>query len=274
MKLLICADMEGITGVTSWSHVSPDHAEYPRFRRLMTADVNAAINGALEAGVEQIVVTDGHHLGGNILVEELDPRAQLFSGIGSELSMVEGVQTGVDAAFFIGYHARSGTQNAILDHTWSNTSVLDVWLNGRLVGEIGLNAAVCGHYGVPVLLVSGDEAAGIEARDWIPGVDALVVKQASGRFAAKLLPPAVTRERICEAAAGAVLRFRRGEGPARLKADAPLTLEVAFHTSDMADRAELLPGVQRKDARTLRITVGDMPAAYKAFQAAVDLARK
>lgn len=274
MKLLICADMEGITGVTLWNHVSPEHAEYPRFRRLMTADVNAAIGGAWEAGAKTILVTDGHNRGANLLVEELDPRAQLNSGEGLELSMVEGLQSGVDGVFFIGYHARAGTQNAILDHTWSNACVHDVWLNGRPVGEIGLNAGVCGHYGAPVLLVTGDEAAGIEARDWIPEVDAVVVKQASGRFAARLLAPEVTRERICEAAAGAVLRLRRGDAPAALKVAAPVNLTVAFHTSDQADRAELLPGCERSDARTLVLRGEDMLAAYRAFRAAVALASK
>ena len=169
MKLLICADMEGVTGVTEWNHVSPSHAEYPRFRRLMTADVNAAVRGAFEGGATEIIVADGHNLGTNILIEELDPRARLNGGTTAPLAMVQGIQDGPDAVFFVGYHARNGTQNAILDHTWSSSTVADVWLNGRVTGEIGLNAGVCGHFGVPVLLVTGDQSAGAEAREWLPG---------------------------------------------------------------------------------------------------------
>ena len=127
MKLLIAVDMEGITGVVNFDQTDPHHPEYQRFRRLMTQDVNAAVRGAVAGGAETILVTDGHWNSTNILIEELDARAILNSGSPSHYSMVEGVDSGVDAAFFIGYHARMGTENAILDHTWSSSRVKNLW---------------------------------------------------------------------------------------------------------------------------------------------------
>ena len=159
MKILMQVDMEGITGVTTWEHVTPGHAEYGRFRRLMTQDVNAAIRGACEAGADEISVADGHWNASNILIEELDPRARLNSGSPSPFSMMQGIDESVDGVMFIGYHARNGTPNAVLDHTWSSKTVANVWLNDILTGEFGLNGALAGHFGVPVIMASGDQTA-------------------------------------------------------------------------------------------------------------------
>lgn len=272
MKLLIAVDMEGITGVVTWNQVTPTHAEYQRFRRLMTQDVNAVIRGAFQGGAHEVVVTDGHWNGDNILIEELDARARLNSGTPSPLSMVNGVDQGVDAAMFIGYHARIGTPNAILDHTWSSTRVNNVWLNGRQTGEIGLNASVCGSFGVPVLLISGDQSANREAADWIPGIEQVVVKQATGRMAAELLPPAVTQEMLYDAAERAVKNFKQGKAPAPLAPEKPVKIELELFNCEMADKVSLLPGSQRVDGRKLAFTAADMPAAYAAFRAAVTIA--
>ena len=272
MKLLIAVDMEGITGVVTWNHVDPGHAEYQRFRRLMTQDVNAAVRGAAEGGADEIVVTDGHWNSDNILIEELDPRAKLNSGTPSPFSMVQGIDQGVDAVFLIGYHARMGTPHAILDHTWSSARVQNLYLNGRPSGEIGLNASLCGHFGAPVLLISGDQSANKEAAEWIPGIENVVVKQASSRWSAELLPPAVTQQMICEAAARAVHNFANGKFPAPVKQTYPVTVGVDFLYSEMADKAALLPGSQRIDGRKIEVTLPDMPAAYQAFRAAVTLA--
>jgi D-amino peptidase len=274
MKLLIAVDMEGITGVVTWNHVDPSHAEYQRFRRLMTQDVNAAVRGALEAGADEVVVSDGHWNSDNILIEELDPRARLNSGTPAPFSMVQGIDQGVDAAMFIGYHARMGTPAAILDHTWSSARVQNVWLNGRLAGEIGLNAAVCGHFGAPVLLLSGDQSANQEAAEWIPGIHNVIVKRAGGRWSAEVLPPAVTQPMICAAAERAVRAFLAGDAPAPLRLETPVTVAVEFFTSEMADKASLLPGSRRVDGRKIEATLPDMPAAYQAFRAAVTLAQR
>lgn len=272
MKLLIAVDMEGITGVVNWDQVTPGTAEYQRFRRLMTADVNAAVEGALAAGVEHIQVADGHWNSGNILIEELNPRARLNTGTPTPFSMVQGVQNGVDAAFFIGYHARVGTPNAILDHTWSSVRVANLWINGRLAGESGLNAAVCGHFGAPVLLVSGDQSVAAEATDWIPGIETAIVKQAAGRFAASCLAPALSQRLIRISAERAVRRFMAGDGPQPLKVGLPVSLRVELVSTQMADMAALVPGVTRLDGRTLEFTAADMPAAYWTFRAVISAA--
>lgn len=275
MKLLIAVDMEGITGVANWHHVDPSQPEYQRFRRLMTGDANAAVRGAAEAGVKEIIVTDGHWNGDNILIEELDPKARLNTGLQSPFSMLQGIDLGVNAVFFIGYHARMGTQNAILDHTWSSQRVQNVWINGRITGEIGLNASLCGAFGIPVLLLSGDQSAASEAAEWVSGIETVVVKRASGRVSAEMLPPALTQAMIAEAALRAVQNFQAGKGTAALTLQKPVTLAVEFFYSEMADRVSLLlPGCRRVDGRKVEFTMPDMPAAYQAFRSAVALAQR
>jgi D-amino peptidase len=273
MKLLIACDMEGISGVVNWDQVDPSNPEYKRFCKIMTADVNAAIQGAASAGVTEILVTDGHWNSTNLLLEELDPRARLNSGSPNELSMVQGVDSGIDVAIMIGYHARVGSLKAILDHTWSSIRIANVWLNGRLVGEFGLNSAVCGHFNVPVLMVSGDQTVCAEAKEWVPGVEGVVVKQASGRFAAECLPLSVSQQRIRDTAAKAVQRYQAGMAPAPLKVKAPVKVEIEFVSTQMADMVVMLPGAQRIDGRKLSYEAVDMLKAYLAFRAMVALAQ-
>lgn len=272
MKLLIAADMEGITGVTRIEHTQSAHPEYQRFRRLMTADVNAAIKGAAAAGVEDILVADGHGSASNILIEELDPRAHLHSGAPSPFAMLQGIESGIDAVFFIGYHARMGTANAILDHTWSSANVSNIWLNGKLVGEVGLNSALCGHFGAPVILVSGDQSVSAEAQDFVPGIETAIVKIAVGRHSAKCLPLEATQVIIREAARRAVERFLAGIAPQPVKISRPISIGLEFIYSDMADKAVLMPGVTRLDGRRIEIQAADMPGAYCATRAAIALA--
>ncbi|MGW8251978.1 MAG: M55 family metallopeptidase [Anaerolineales bacterium] len=273
MKILIAADMEGISGVTNWDQVTPGHAEYQRFRRTMTADVNAAVQGAFEGGAKEVTVSDGHWNSSNILIEELNPRARLNSGTPSPFSMVEGVQHGVDGAMFIGYHARAGTQDAILDHTWSSRCVANVWLNELLVGETGLNAALCGHFDVPVLLVSGDQSLCAEASELLGALETVVVKRASGRMAADCLTPQAAQELIRKAAVQAVRRLADGHAPPPLRLPPPVKVVVELIYSEMADKAALLPGARRIDGRRVEFSAADMPAAYQSFRAAVGLAR-
>ena len=273
MRILIAADMEGISGVVHWDHVDSKHKEYARFRKLMTGDVNAAIEGAFEGGAEEVIVADGHGNARNILLEELDPRARLNSGSPSPFAMVQGVDTGIDAAMFVGYHARVGSTNAILDHTWSGRCVANVWLNGEPVGEIGWNASVCGHFGAPVIMISGDQTACAEAKALIgDAIQTAVVKQARGRMAAECLPPELSRIKIREAAARAVRGLRAGQSPRALRLEAPIRATLELVTSDMADRAALLPGAERLEGKRIEIVVDDAATAYRAFRSAVALA--
>jgi D-amino peptidase len=273
MKILIAADMEGISGVVHWDHVEPKHADYPRFRKLMTEDVNAAIRGAFDGGATAVTVADGHDSSRNLLVEDLDPRAHLNAGTPAPLSMVQGADSGVNAAMLVGYHARAGSQNAILDHTWSSRRVANLWLNGQLMGEIGLNATLCGHFDVPVILISGDQTACAEAADLIGPLETAVVKRATGRMAAECLTPQAAQQAIYEAAVRAVQRLAAGDAPPPLRLVPPITLRLELVHSDMADRATILPGTRRLDGRRLEATAEDAPAAYRTFRALVALAR-
>ncbi len=273
MKLLIATDMEGITGVMHWDQVTPGHNEYERFRKLMTWDVNAAIRGAADAGVEEFVVVDGHWFGYNILIEELDSRARLVSGTGGPLAMVEGAANGIDAAFFIGYHARAGSLNAILDHTWSSSRVYNVWMNDMLVGETGLNAAVCGHFGAPVLLVSGDQTLAAEAAALIPGIETAIVKTASARMSAECLPPEESEQVIYSKAYKAIQQFHSSKSPQPFVPGIPLTLKVELGTTEMADHAALLPGAHRLDGRSFLLKADSILDAYRSFEGLIALTR-
>jgi D-amino peptidase len=271
MKILIAADMEGVTGVTNWDQVDPNHHEYQRFRKLMTSDVNAAIRGVCSAGIKDILVTDGHDLGTNLLINELDPCGHLICGDYSPLAMVQGIDQGVDGVIFIGYHARAGSQNAILDHTWSSRRVANLWLNDILVGEYGLNGAVAGHFNVPVLMLTGDQTACAQASELLGPIETVVVKTALSRMAAECLPPPVTVELIENAAVRAIKRLQAGEAPKPLIMNSPVELTIEFVTADQADQAALLPGSKRLDGRRLAYTAQDMLAAYVAFQASIAL---
>jgi D-amino peptidase len=271
MKVLIAADMEGITGVTTWDQVDPHHPEYIRFRMRMTEDVNAAVRGAMDAGAADVIVADGHSRGSNILIEELDGRARLNSGFPSPFAMMQGIDESVNAVLFIGYHARNGSQNAILDHTWSSRTVANVWLNDHLTGEYGLNAALAGHFGVPIIMASGDQTACRQMSDLLGDIETAVVKQATGRFAAECLPPQVTQELIHTAAQRAVERLAANDVPEPFVMEPPICVTVEFFSSDMADRAASIPSTER-DGLCVSFNAADMIAAYSAFRSMVSLA--
>jgi D-amino peptidase len=272
MKILIAADMEGITGVVHADHTNPSHAEYGRFRKLMTADVNAAIKGAFDGGANEVIVSDGHWDNRNILIEELDSRARLNSGSPRPFSMVEGIDSGVDGVIFVGYHARVGTANAILDHTWSSGRVDGVWLNGQVVGEIGLNAAVCGHFAAPVIAITGDQSACAEATALLGAVETVIVKRASGRNSAECLSPEVAQDKIRKIVKRAVKRLAAGQAPVPFRLEAPITVAVEFIRCEQADAAAILPGAHRAEGKRVEVTAEDMPGAYRAFRALVGLA--
>jgi D-amino peptidase len=185
--------------------------------------------------------------------------------------MMQGIDESVDGVIFIGYHARNGSPNAVLDHTWSSKAVANVWLNDILTGEYGLNAAVAGHFGVPVIMVSGDQTACAQVTELIGEVEAAVVKQASGRFAAECLAPDVTQEMICLSAQRAVERLAEGDVPDPFVLDTPITVTVEFFSSDMADRATRIPFTKRAGTR-VSLTVKEMASAYNGFRSMVMLA--
>jgi D-amino peptidase len=271
MRVYISVDMEGVAGVVHEDQtdpIDPRHAgEYNRFRRLMTAEANAAIDGALSVGAEQVLVNDSHWLMMNLLAEELHPAAELVSGGPKARSMVEGIEAGFDAAMFIGYHARAGVARAIIDHTYTSL-VHEARINGHPVGELAINAALAGTYDVPVALVSGDQALAAEAHELLgPSVETVVVKHAVSRFAARSLAPSVACRLIRE---GAATALRRTHVPFRLSP--PIRLEVDFQLTQMADMAELVPGSVRTSGRTVAYTHDDYREVFRAWRALYNLA--
>jgi D-amino peptidase len=271
MKILIATDMEGITGVVNWDQVTPGHFEYPRFRKLMTQDVNAAIKGAFEGGATEVVVADGHWYGTNILIEELDPRARLNSSTSAPFAMLQGIGEEVNGVIYVGYHARQGSQNAVLDHTWSSKCVANLWLNETLVGEFGLNGALAGYFGVPVIMVTGDQTACAQTVELLGQMVSVVVKQATGRTSAECLGPEITSKLIADGARRAVQNLKRQTVAEPFILDLPILVTVDFMTSDMADRAMRVPGTQREDTR-VSLEVPDMVTAYMLFRSLVALA--
>ena len=271
MRVYISVDMEGVAGVVHEDQtdpIDPRHAgEYNRCRRLMTSEANAAIEGALDGGATRILVNDSHWQMRNLLAEELHPAAELLSGGPKLRSMVEGIDQGFDAALFVGYHAMAGTPHAVIDHTYTGL-VHEARLNGRPIGELGLNAAMAGSHGVPVALVSGDQALAAEARALLGNtVETVIVKHAVSRFAARSVAPGESCRRIREGAAAALTRTHTPLTP-----DQPVRLEVEFALTQMADMAELVPGSVRTGGRTIEYVHDDYWEVFRAWRALYNLA--
>jgi len=260
MKIFISVDMEGITGVTCWDDVDHSKPSYQRFRRVMTAEVNAAVEGALAAGATTVLVNDSHGGMRNVLIEELHPQAELISGSPKPLGMMCGVDSGVDLAFLIGYHAQAGTSQAILDHTWSSSKVYALYLNGQEVGETGLNAAMAGHFGVPIALLTGDQSATAEAKALLGDhLQTVTVKHALSRYAARSRPLEEAYAQIRAAAEAAVA----GPHPEPLVLETPITVGLEFITSVQADLVcSVFPDAQRVSGRQVERTAEDMVAAF------------
>src|SRR2546428_5317065 len=262
--------MEGIAGVVHESQTVPANpastAEYARFRRLMTAEANAAVEGSLAAGATKVLVNDSHWFMRNLLAEELHPGAELLSGDPKPRSMVEGIEGGFDAALFIGYHARAGTRNAILDHTYADR-VAEVRLNGRAVGELGLNAALAGAHGVAVALVSGDSALAAEAKQLLgDDVTTVVVKQAVSRHAARSVAPAGACRMVPAGGDGGAQRE-----PTPPVGGPPLTIQEEFATTIPPHMAAARPGAVRSGGRTVAYTHHDSDELFRAWRAMLNL---
>ena len=270
MRVYISVDMEGIAGVVHESQTDPTDpacaGEYGRFRRLMTAEANAAVEGAVAAGATRVLVNDSHWFMRNLLAEELHQAAELVAGDPKPRSMVQGIEGGFDAALFIGYHARAGTHHAILDHTYADR-IYEVRLNGTPVGELGLNAALAGVHGVPVALVSGDSALAAEAKDLLgDAVSTVVVKQAVSRHAARSVAPGVACRMIRDEVTRAL---KRKHPPFVLPA--PIALEVDFAQTIHADMAELCPGASRTAGRTVAFSHDDYREVFRVWRVLLNL---
>ncbi|MFK0252453.1 M55 family metallopeptidase [Streptomyces sp. NPDC090445] len=262
MKILISADMEGATGVTWPADVLPGTPEWERCRPMFTSDVNAAVLGFLDGGADRVVVNEAHWTMRNLLLEQLDERAEMLTGRHKALSMVEGVQHGdVDGVAFVGYHTGAGTEG-VLAHTYLANSITGVWLNGVRASEGLLNAHVVAEYGVPVVLVTGDDLTCRDAAGYAPDAVTVAVKDHVSRYAAVCRTPARTAADIRSAAKQAAgLAVRRD--PVR---GGPYTVELEFDAEHLAMYATLVPGVERSGERRVAYTSDAMYEGIRTFK--------
>jgi len=257
-KVYISVDMEGISGVNGDDQTSPGGAEYGRARKLMAEDANAAIRGAFEGGATDVLVNDSHGHQRNLLPEDLDPRARLISHSFKRHGMMEGLDETFDAIIFVGYHAKADSPRGLFAHTGSGV-VKDLQVNGRSVGEGGMNAALAQWFGVPVVMVTGDDVAVEQQKEATPGVRGVVVKRAINMRAVELKPLALARREIQAAA-------REGVSASRTVARERLstyTVRMQFRNFTIAEVATAFSEIRQVAPDTVEFTRDAMPDAYR-----------
>ncbi|MFQ6049238.1 MAG: M55 family metallopeptidase [Phycisphaerae bacterium] len=248
MKIYIMTDLEGISGVAEAGYTDQASPFYQDARRYLMGDLNAAIAGCFDAGADEVIVKDGHHNGRNFIMDQLDPRAVHDYSAGAWTGILD---DSFDATMIIGQHAMAGTLNGFLDHTMSSTTWWQYSINGRPHGELGMWAAIAGHYNVPLIFISGDQAACEEARAFIPNIQTVSVKHGQGRNRAQCKPVGQCQDQIRAGARRAIQNLQKIQP---YKIELPATVELIYCRSDMADSAASRPHVQRIDARTVRKT--------------------
>ena len=253
LKIYISADMEGVVGVVTGDQLGPSGFEYGRFREFMTREVLAAIGAAKAAGATEVLVSDSHGNGENILIEMLPEDVMLVRSWPRPLMMMQGIDETFDAAIFLGYHAGTHNTEGVRAHTISSARLADVRLNGRSVPEAGINAAIAGHFGVPVIMISGDDAAVEEAQELIGDLEGAVVKWNYGFHAARTLTPAAAYKLIAEKVTAAIARLDSFEP---FVMSAPVTLDVRFKSYRPAQMMSYLSIVEQVDSHTIRY-IGD-----------------
>jgi D-amino peptidase len=266
MRIMISADMEGATGVTWTDDVVPGTEQWQRFRRLFTGDVNASVTGLFDGGATDVLVNEAHSSQRNLLLEDIDPRTRLLTGRHKPLSMMQGIETGVDGVVFLGYHAGAGA-DGVLSHTYLENQITGVWLDDLPASEGRLNAAMAAEYGVPVLLVSGDDRTCDDARDYAPDAELVPVKECVSRYAAVCLPPARTAELLTAAAECAMVRAGQV-----LRVVEPHRIEVEFDASHLAQATAVIPTVRQTGTRRVGFDAETMTDAMMAFKTVTTIA--
>jgi D-amino peptidase len=269
-KILIAVDIEGIAGVWRPEQTQAGNADYERARRWMTQEADAAIRGAFAGGAGAVLVNDSHGHFGNLLADELDPRAELIQGKPRQLGMMAGVDQGVDGVLMIGWHARSKSRG-VLAHTTNSFAFARVWLGGLELGEIGLYAALAGEFGVPVLMASGCDVMADEVGALLQNVATAVVKWSEGARSGRSLSPASARALVEATARDVVQRLASPESrgkcvPWRVS-ELPTVLRVQCQTPALADAFALWPGVQREDAETIVVACATVHEAVRSLNA-------
>ncbi len=269
MRVYISVDMEGVAGIVDRAQGSLPGIDYQRGRRLMTQEAAAAVRGALTAGATDVWVSDSHGSNGmrNIIIEDLPADCWLISGDSRPMGQIEGLDGSFAALALVGYHTRHGL-SGVLDHTISAREIYDLRLNGQPVGEVGLNAAVAGHLGVPVILVSGDHKLAGEVAETIPWAERVIVKEAIGRHASRAMHP----QRACQAIEqGLTHELGRLDQMRVFEINRPVSADITFKFSSMADAATHVAGAKRMNDLTIRITAPDAVAVYPLIMSAVHL---
>lgn len=270
MKVFISVDIEGICDVVNLEHTSNKGYLYDSARKQMTKEANAAVVGAFEAGATEVVVNDSHGPMVNIMPELLDKRAELITGTTKPLSMMQNLDDSFDAIIFVGYHARNNTPG-ILSHTISGGTVDNIWINDRIVGETGFNAHTASYFGVPIVMVTGDNVLKKEVKDILGAeVEFVQVKKAITRYSAQCIHPEVACEKIKEGAKKAISNVQKIK-PLTVKG--PFTGKMQFHNSGHADAASRLPHSVRVNGDTVSYTDEDLLNVIKALNVMIALAR-
>lgn len=257
-KIYISVDMEGISGISGSDQLSAGGSEYGRSRKLMAEDANAAIRGAIAAGATEVVVNDSHGGQRNLLPEDLHPSASLITHSFKRYGMMEGLDESFDAVLFIGYHAKASSPGGLFAHTGSGV-VRDLQINGRSVGEGGMNAMLAAWYGVPVVLVTGDDVAVAEVKEIAATARGVVVKRAINVRAAELMPLSTTRKEIEVAARDAVA----GAKKMAARRGGPFRVQMQFRDTLIPEVAEAFPTIRRVGPETVGYSMDTMPAAYR-----------
>jgi D-amino peptidase len=266
VRVHVISDMEGVAGIVKWQQTTGGEKLYDEGRVLYTEEINAAVRGAKAAGATEIVVMDCHGAGGpysfnSLLPELLDPDCEyVVQEEGTEYTGF--LESGCDAALFIGMHAMAGAADGVLSHTVSGQAWQNLRFNGTLVGETGINAALCGHWGVPVVLVTGDRAVCTEARELLDGVTTVEVKEGLGRFSARMKTPQRARELIEEGAKKALsdLSAVAPYDPGR-----PCEIEIDFTSPDRLQEYANRKGVEVTGSRSIAIRGDDWWSAWSSF---------
>lgn len=270
LKLFLSTDFEGTSGIVAWEQIIEGNSEYEQGRRLLTNEVNAVIQGALNGGASEIVVNDAHHAMRNLHPQDLLGRATLITGKHKPLYMMQGLDSSFDGICFVSYHGSIGAEHAVLSHTYNPGAIWEVRINGEIVGESGINALVAAHYRVPIILVSGDETTALEAQMIAPQAEKVVVKQSLGRFAATHIHPEVACAMLQAGAEKAARNIQNMQTP---QFKLPVRLEVTFLVADMAEMALWIRGVERVNARTVSVVSEDLLHLYRTFVTLVTLTR-
>ena len=263
LKVHISVDMEGVVGVVTGDQLGPTGFEYGRFREFMTNEALAAVRAARDAGATDIIVADAHGNGENLLIEQFPAGVRIVRSWPRQLGMMAGIDATVDAALFIGYHASTNNPAGVRAHTFSSATLTRVAVNGVEVTEGAWNAAIAGHFGVPVIMISGDDVAVAEVRKVVGDMEAAVTKQALGFHAALTHTPQDAYDAIYKAAAAAFAR-RASLRPYTVRT--PVTLDVSFKNYTAAEVLAFLPGVVRTDAHSVRYVASDMVQASNFMQ--------